>query len=331
MNRFRLVGPHSYQSALETLESDDSTSLLSLTSMGTAFVDLTYTGDSNPFRNNNLSTSRVLENTLAPNYVATLIFSRNTAFKFVFKVLLSFPDVDRIATLAVQDAYSVIEVYFYLSETEIQGFRTQILSLEMKSKIDICLQPNTVYRKQKRLFIFDMDSTLIKQECIDELARFANVYDQVACVTEKAMQGNLDFNQSLAQRVALLKGQPVKILKQVIDIIEFQPGARELCKMLKRLGYKLAVLSGGFMPFANHVKDTLGLDYAFANTLLHDGEYLKGSVKMPIINGDRKQELVSVISHIENIRREQVLEINRLWLLGMALMICRCCPKQASE
>ena len=331
MNRFRLVGPHSYQNALESLESDVSTSLLSLTSMGTAFVDLTYTGDSNLFRNNNLSTSRVLENTLAPNYVATLIFSRNTAFKAVFEVLLAFPDVDRIATLAAQDAYSVIEIYFYLSETEIKGFRAQILLLEMKSKSDICLQPNTIYRKQKRLFIFDMDSTLIKQECIDELARFANVYDQVASVTEKAMQGNLDFNQSLAQRVALLKGQPVNILKQVIDIIEFQPGARELCKMLKRLGYKLAVLSGGFMPFANHVKDILGLDYAFANTLLHDGEYLKGSVKMPIINGDRKQELVSVISHIENIRREQVLEINRLWLLGMALMICRCCPKQASE
>lgn len=130
---------------------------------------------------------------------------------------------------------------------------------------DIALQPDSVYRRNKRLVIFDMDSTLIQQEVIDEIAKRAGVVDKVAKITEAAMNGELDFKQSLAARVALLKGSDAIVLEEIKPTLQFTPGARVLCRALKKLGFKLAVISGGFLPLAVYVKNELGLDYAFAN------------------------------------------------------------------
>lgn len=146
-----------------------------------------------------------------------------------------------------------------------------------------------------------MDSTLIEQECIDEMARFANKYDDVARITERAMNGELDFSQSLAARVALLEGlNAEKLFACVIAKITFSPGAMQLCQKLRSLGIKLAVLSGGFVPMAEYVKTQLGLDYAFANTLEVDPNTgnLTGRIApgYPIVDASRKASLVNSIA-----------------------------------
>lgn len=134
--------------------------------------------------------------------------------------------------------------------------------------IDVIVQRENVFRRHKRLAIFDMDSTLIQQEVIDEIAWHAGVLDKVAKITNRAMNGELNFTESLRERVSLLKGLPVEVIDAVRESITFTPGARDLCFILKKLGYKLAVISGGFLPLANFVKEELGLDYAFANRVI---------------------------------------------------------------
>lgn len=156
-------------------------------------------------------------------------------------------------------------------------------------------------RREPGLAVFDMDSTLIQQEVIDELARKVGKYEQVATVTEAAMRGELDFESSLRARVKHLKGVPVSIWDELkVDIICFTPGARELTKVLKHFGWKLAVLSGGFMPLATWVKDELKLDYAYANQLVVDektgtltGELVPGA---PIVHAERKRELLEQLA-----------------------------------
>ena len=138
-------------------------------------------------------------------------------------------------------------------------------SFERKWGVNVVLQRNDVFRRYKRLAVFDMDSTLIEQEVIDEIARVIGVEAEVSAITARAMNGELDFTASLRQRVALLKGVPASVFEDLKPVITLTPGAKELCKALKTLGYTLAVLSGGFQPLADHIKAELGLDYAFAN------------------------------------------------------------------
>ena len=142
-----------------------------------------------------------------------------------------------------------------------------IWAFEKKWGIEVVLQRNDVFRRHKRLVVFDMDSTLIQQEVIDEIARFVGLEKEVSAITARAMNGEIDFTESLKARVALLKGVPATVFEDLKSVITFTPGARELCKALKTLGYKLAVLSGGFQPLADYVKAELGLDYAFANNV----------------------------------------------------------------
>lgn len=182
--------------------------------------------------------------------------------------------------------------------------------LEQKFMTDIAVQPFSVHRKAKRLAIFDMDSTLIQQEVIDELAKEVGVMDEVKAITHRAMNGELDFKASLKERVALLKGAPVDILERVRQRLIFTEGARELCRALKRLGFKLAVVSGGFLPLAKFVKSELGLDFAFANQLSVD-EYgkLAGKTTGHIVDAERKRDLLLTLSQLENVPREQIIAV----------------------
>lgn len=187
------------------------------------------------------------------------------------------------------------------------------------NEIEIVLQPYDLYALHKKpgLAVFDMDSTLIQQEVIDELARAVGLYDQVAAITEAAMRGEepyTDFEASLRARVALLKGVPNSIWEKMkAEIITFTPGAHDLLRTLKKLGWKAAVLSGGFTPLANWVKETLGLDYAFANHLVSDPalEQLTGELvqEAPIIHGQKKRELLLQLAKENGIPTEQVIAV----------------------
>lgn len=179
-------------------------------------------------------------------------------------------------------------------------------------------------RKEKKLFIFDMDSTLIYQEVIELIAAYADIEDKVAEITERAMNGELDFNESLAQRVMLLKGIDSKtIWEELKHKIEITRGAKELCKALKKLDVVMGVCSGGFIPLAEHVKGELGLHYAYANTLgtTADG-HLDGTTVGAIVNGDKKAELLLQIAKNHGIDPQQAVAVgdgaNDLKMMGVA-------------
>ncbi|CAH6722155.1 phosphoserine phosphatase [[Candida] jaroonii] len=177
------------------------------------------------------------------------------------------------------------------------------------TKIDIILQ--SVETRTKKLVVFDMDSTLIYQEVIELIAAYANIEDKVAEITERAMNGELDFNQSLYERVKLLKGiNSTKIWDELKTKIQITEGVPKLCKFLVSQGFVLAVCSGGFIQLANYIKETLQLNYAHANVLgVDDNGVLDGTVIGEIVNGDKKAELLLEISKKHNIDNNSTLAI----------------------
>eukprot|EP00871_Galdieria_phlegrea_P001227 jgi/Galph1/2104/GphlegSOOS_G814.1 len=165
-------------------------------------------------------------------------------------------------------------------------------------------------RRSKRLVVMDMDSTLIQQEVIDELARHANVYEQVKKITYRAMNGEIDFKESLKRRVACLKGTSTAVFDKVIASLEYTEGAHTLCSTLKRLGYKLAVISGGFDFVTKYVRRELQLDYDFANQLEVDNEgFLTGRTIGPVVDAQRKADLLETLAQMEHITCNQVIAV----------------------
>jgi phosphoserine phosphatase len=187
--------------------------------------------------------------------------------------------------------------------------RRALLELAMGSSFDVALQPEGIYRRAKRLVVFDMDSTLIQIEVIDELARAHGVVDRVAVITERAMQGEMDFDESLRQRVGLLAGLDVAVLERIAANLPLTEGAETLVRALRRLGYRVAVLSGGFSVAAAALRDRLGLDEAHSNVLeVKDGK-LTGGIVGPIVNAERKAELLGEIAAREGILLDQVIAV----------------------
>ena len=188
--------------------------------------------------------------------------------------------------------------------------------------VDIAFQEDNMFRRTRRLVCFDMDSTLIETEVIDELAKAAGVGEQVAKITEAAMQGELDFNESFRKRMALLQGLSEDVLEKIAHKLPITEGAERLISTLKNLGYKTAILSGGFDYFGAYLQNKLGIDYVFANTLEIENGLLTGRVVEPIVNGIRKAELLKELAAKEGIRLEQVVAVgdgaNDLPMLGIA-------------
>ncbi|MCK9236499.1 MAG: phosphoserine phosphatase SerB [Thiopseudomonas sp.] len=205
---------------------------------------------------------------------------------------------------------------------DVDALRAEFLSVAQELNVDIAFQRDTVFRRNRRLAVFDMDSTLIEAEVIDELAKAAGVGEQVAAITERAMQGELDFSASFRERLALLEGLSEKVLQSVGDSLRLTEGAETLFAELKRLGYKTAILSGGFTYFAKQLQAKLGIDYVYANELeIVDGK-LTGRAIEPIVDAQRKADLLKELAEKEGLRLEQTIAVgdgaNDLPMLGLA-------------
>ncbi|MFQ6115937.1 MAG: phosphoserine phosphatase SerB [bacterium] len=174
---------------------------------------------------------------------------------------------------------------------------------------DTIIQPDTPYRQRRRLVVFDMDSTIIEGEIINELAKAANVGEKVCEITHRAMAGELDFSQALRKRVQLLRGLPESVLEQVANGIQLTSGTYELISTLKAMGFKLALISGGFKFFADRLKEQLGFDYVYANDLEIKGGVLTGRVKGRIIDREAKGKIVQEIAQREGLSREEIVAV----------------------
>ncbi|MDC5468101.1 phosphoserine phosphatase SerB [Acinetobacter baumannii] len=203
-----------------------------------------------------------------------------------------------------------------------QAMRAACLLLSSELNIDVAVQEDNAYRRNRRLVCFDMDSTLIEQEVIDELALEAGVGEQVAEITERAMQGELDFQQSFRARVALLKGLDASVLPRIAERLTITEGAERLISTLKALGYKTAILSGGFQYFAEYLQAKLGIDEVHANVLDVQDGVVTGEVKGVIVDGARKAELLRELANKLGISLEQAMAVgdgaNDLPMLAIA-------------
>jgi len=187
--------------------------------------------------------------------------------------------------------------------------KAEFMKLSSEQVMDISFQEDSMYRRMRRLICFDMDSTLIETEVIDELAVRAGVGDQVKAITESAMRGEIDFSESFAQRCALLKGLDVSVMQEIADNLPITEGVDRLMRILKKVGFKIAILSGGFTYFGNYLKQKYNIDYVYANELEVEDGKLTGRYVGDIVDGKRKAELLRLIAQVENVDIRQTVAV----------------------
>jgi len=218
-------------------------------------------------------------------------------------------NIEKIGRLS-GDTLASVEIHAVLpAEGDTEALKRSLLTVATNAGFDVSLQRESLYRRSKRLVVMDMDSTLITIEVIDELARAAGVGEAVSKITERAMHGEIDYDESLRQRVALLKGLDVAVLDRIASDLPLTEGAETLIRVLKRLGFKTAVLSGGFSRAAEVLKRRLGIDYAYSNNLEVVQGKLTGRVIGPIVNAMRKAELLETIAQAEGVLLDQVIAV----------------------
>jgi phosphoserine phosphatase len=221
-----------------------------------------------------------------------------------------------------QKSKSSIELSVRGNPVDETAFRNNLMKVSQVTGVDIAFQKDNIYRRTRRLVCFDMDSTLIQTEVIVELAKRHGVGEQVHEITEAAMRGEIDFNESFIRRVALLKGLDENVMFDIARNLPITEGAETLFRNLRKYGFKTAILSGGFNYFGRFLQHKLGIDYVFSNELeIKDGK-LTGKHLGEIVNGEMKAELLKKIAFKEDIHLEQVVAIgdgaNDLPMLNVA-------------
>jgi len=231
-------------------------------------------------------------------------------------------NIERIHELSEGGLSSVEFAVSLPASADAAALKRALLAAAGQGSFDCALQKESLLRRSKRLVVMDMDSTLIGIEVIDELARSHGVFDAVSAITRRAMMGEMDYDQSLRERVALLAGLDARVLYDLAANLPLTEGAETLLRVLKRLGYKTAVISGGFSHAAEALRQRLGIDHAWSNALEIEGGKLTGRVVGPIVNAQRKAELLEELAAREGIPLEQVIAIgdgaNDLYMLQKA-------------
>ena len=211
----------------------------------------------------------------------------------------------------------------FLSADDNKAMQEDLMTMGTEAGIDFSFQKDDMYRRMRRLICFDMDSTLIQAECIDELARRHGVYDEVAAITESAMRGEIDFKESFTKRVALLKGLDISVMQDIAEHLPITEGTDRLMSVLKTCGYKIAILSGGFTFFGEYLQKRYGIDYVYANELEVDEDgKLTGRYVGEIVDGRRKADLLKLIAQTEHVNLAQTIAVgdgaNDLPMIGEA-------------
>jgi len=217
---------------------------------------------------------------------------------------------------------SCVELSVRGTPSDRRFMQEEFLRLSSELDFDISFQEESMYRRMRRLICFDMDSTLIRTEVIDELADKAGVGEEVKAITDAAMRGEIDFQESFHRRVKLLKGLDVSVMHEIAENLPITEGLDRLMSILKKVGFKTAILSGGFTYFGNYLKDKYGFDYMYANELEIENGKLTGNYIGDVVDGKRKAELLRLIAQVEKIDLRQTVAVgdgaNDLPMLGVA-------------
>jgi phosphoserine phosphatase len=244
------------------------------------------------------------------SYVLTLLGPDRPGVVAAFSSTLAkhLCNIERIKMIA-RGEFFAMEMWIDLREANFSFLRQDLTAVAKKIGMDIIAQPEYVFKKRKKVIVFDMDSTIVEGEIIDEMAKLAGVSKKVTMITEKGMQGEIDFSESLRTRVSLLKGLRMKSLESIVKTVKLTKGSEELIVALKEMGFKVALISGGFSFFTDALKKRLGFDYAFGNELEIEKGKLTGRIKGKIIDAKRKAEILDDICQREGITREEVVAV----------------------
>ena len=266
-------------------------------------------------------------------HIVTLLSRRITAYQIsrLARIVVDNKlNIDKISRLSGRvplesigsDGRACVEFSLRGPVKNLPSLRRDFLTLANEIDVDIAYQENNVYRRNRRLVAFDMDSTLIQAEVLDEIAKRAGVGKEVAEITERVMHGEMDFKEGLRQRVAMLKGIPESILGEVAATLKLTDGTERLMSTLKSLGYKTAILSGGFTYFGRALQRRFGFDYVFANDLGVENGLLTGKIPGEIIDAEKKASLLAGIAQHEGFSLEQTIAVgdgaNDLQMLSIA-------------